>query len=230
MTSASAPAAAPMMFRVFLVVATLWLLLPLLLRAQAAVDTTAPPPMMTTAASSSPTTELRPGDMLRLKIWREPDLSGDFTVDERGQVTLPRLGAVSVTGLSADQLRDRLAVGYREFLNNPSIEIIPLRRISILGSVQKPGIYSLEPSIRLGEAANVAGGATTDSKRNQVELVRGSSRHTYDLKARPQDANLPLASGDQVFVPQRSWLSRNATWFVSTLVAVGGTTAVLLTR
>ncbi len=221
--------ARPTLLSLALVVLAL-MLLPLVLRGQSAADPTTPPPMTATAEGSSPTTALRPGDVLRLKIWLEPDLSGDFTVDERGQATLPRLGVLPVTGLSSDQLRDQLVTRYREFLNNPSIEIIPLRRISILGEVQKPGIYPLEPSVKLGEAASVAGGPTNDSKRNQVELVRGASRHTYDLRADPAKAELPLASGDQIYVPQRSWLSRNSTWFISTLVAVGGTVALIATR
>jgi polysaccharide export outer membrane protein len=229
MTRAPAPAVIPVV-RIAALLAALSLL-PLLLGAQAvAPDSTARPVMVATPEGSSPTTALRPGDVLRLKIWLEPDLSGDFTVDESGQVTLPRLGVTSVAGLSSDQLREQLVIRYREFLNNPSIEIIPLRRISILGAVQKPGIYPLEPSIKLGEAANVAGGPTNDSKRNQVELVRGASRHTYDLRADPDKANMALASGDQIYVPQKSWLSRNSTWFISTLVAVGGTVAILVTR
>lgn len=229
MTRAPAPVITAIVSRIAAVIAALSLL-PQLLGAQAVADSSARPVMVATAEGSSPTTALRPGDVLRLKIWLEPDLSGDFTVDEAGQVTLPRLGVTPVTGLSSDQLREQLVVRYREFLNNPSIEIIPLRRISILGAVQKPGIYPLEPSIRLGEAANVAGGPTTDSKRNQVELVRGASRHTYDLRADPDKANMALASGDQIYVPERSWLSRNSTWFISTLVAVGGTVAILVTR
>lgn len=193
-----------------------------------ASDSAAPPVQVASADNSSPTTALRPGDVLRLKIWREPDLSGDYTVDESGQATLPRLGPTMVTGIPSNTLRDQLLEKYRQYLNNPSIEITPLRRISILGSVEKPGIYPLEPSIKLGDAANVAGGPTTDSQRNKVELVRGTSRQTYDLRDQPDKANLALASGDQVYVPQRSWMSRNATWVVTTLVTVAGTTAYLL--
>jgi polysaccharide export outer membrane protein len=206
------------------------LAMPAFAAAQTAADSATPPVQVASSDLSSPTTALRPGDVLRLKIWREPDLSGDFTVDESGMATLPRLGPTSVIGVPSNQLRDQLVEKYRQYLNNPSIEITPLRRVSILGSVQKPGIYPLEPSIRLGDAANVAGGVTSESKRNNVELTREGKHYNYDLRADPEKANLSLASGDQVYVPQRSWLSRNATWFVSTLVAVGGTAALLIAR
>lgn len=206
------------------------LVVPALAAAQTAADSSTRPVHVASADNDSPTTALRAGDVLRLKIWREPDLSGDYTIDEAGMAILPRLGPTPVIGVPTNQLRDQLVEKYRAYLNNPSIEITPLRRVSILGSVQKPGIYPLEPSIRLGDAANIAGGVTTDSKRNNVELTRDGKLYHYDLRADPEKANLSLASGDQVYVPQRSWLSRNATWFVSTLVAVGGTAAILIAQ
>ena len=77
------------------------------------------------------TATLQPGDMIRLKIWREPDFSGDYVVDEHGMAVLPRLGAMQVTGV---QRRTEATPRrqYREYLNNPSIEITPLHRIAIV--------------------------------------------------------------------------------------------------
>lgn len=173
---------------------------------------------------------LQPGDMLRLKIWREPDLSGDFLVDEHGQATLPRLGETTVTGISTDQLKSQLTDAYREYLNNPSIEITPLRRISVVGAVRNPGVYRIDPSVTLGAAVNVAGGPDNQAKRNVIELRRGATHQRVDLGHHPELATLPLQSNDQIYIPERSWLSQNATWFVSTLVAIGGTTAYLVTR
>ena len=83
---------------------------------------------------------LRPGDMLRLKIWREPDFSGDFMIDESGQAVLPRLGKTAVSGMSTEQLKSRLEDQYREYLNNPSIEVTPLRQVAVLGAVRNPGV------------------------------------------------------------------------------------------
>src|SRR6266704_165227 len=73
-----------------------WPLVVLLLaRASAAhAQSSSGPDAMTGAIS----TVIRPGDVVRLRIWREPDLSGEFTVDETGTVVLPKLGAVTITG------------------------------------------------------------------------------------------------------------------------------------
>ncbi|HZI73301.1 MAG TPA: polysaccharide biosynthesis/export family protein, partial [Gemmatimonadales bacterium] len=51
------------------------------------------------AVTSDPGEIVRPGDLIRLKIWREPDMSGDIAVDEAGVATLPRLGAWRVANL-----------------------------------------------------------------------------------------------------------------------------------
>lgn len=194
-------------------------------------DTTAPaPPVVAMAGVQVDTASLRPGDVLRLKIWREPDLSGDFTVDERGQAVLPRLGATQVSGTPADQLKQRLTDEYRKYLNNPSIEVIPLRRISILGAVRNPGMYPVDPSITLGEAPNVAGGAMPESRRNMLELRRNGLTRQVDLRKEPRLAALPLSSGDQVYIPEKSWFSKNATWVIGTAIGVAGTTALILTR
>lgn len=191
-----------------------------------AIPTSAP-----VAVAGPDFSSLRPGDVLRLRIWREPDLSGDFPVDETGQAILPRLGPTLVTGVPAEQLKQRLTAEYQKYLNNPSIEVTPLRRIAILGAVRNPGIYPVDPSITLGQAPNVAGGAMpNESKRNMLELRRDGVTKVVDLKQHPALAGLPLASGDQVYIPERSWFSRNATWVVSTAIGVAGTTALLLTR
>lgn len=201
-------------------------------RAQSvAPDSTAPAPGATSlAVAGSDTSSLRAGDVLRLRIWREPDLSGDFPIDETGSAILPRLGPTPVTGIPSSQLKQRLTVEYQKYLNNPSIEVTPLRRVSILGAVRNPGIYPIDPSVTLGQAVSVAGGALPDSKRSVIELSRNGATRAVDLKKTPSLATMPLSSGDQLYIPERSWFSRNATWVVSTAIGVAGTTALLLTR
>src|SRR3954453_9237629 len=70
---------------------------------------------------------LRPGDLVRLRIWREPDLSGEFPVDEGGNLVLPKIGPVPVGATSPDSLKQRILTSYRSYLRNPSIEVVPLR-------------------------------------------------------------------------------------------------------
>lgn len=152
--------------------------------------------------------ELRPGDMVRLRIWREPDLSGDFMVDESGVVTLPRVGPVRVLGEPVDSLKAQLLALYRRYVNQPSIEVTPLRRVQVTGAVRTPGLYTVDPTMSVADAIALAGGITPDGRRDRVLLIRGDIPIDAELERRTGRAS-PLRSGDAVYVPQRSWLSRN---------------------
>ena len=167
---------------------------------------------------------LQPGDVIRVQVWREPDLSGEFVVDESGVVVLPKLGSVTVTGRRPAALKDSLLAGYSTYLRNPSIELTFLRRITIGGAVRNPGLYTVDPSVTLPEALALAGGVSGAGKTNQVELVRGEER-TSIRTDQPLAVNAAaLRSGDQLVVPERSWLSRNP-WVVA--AAVTSTAGIL---
>lgn len=173
---------------------------------------------------------LQPGDIVRLRIWREPDLSGDFSVDEVGVVTFPKLGPMRVASESAESLKSRLVGAYQEFLRNPSVDVILLRRVNILGAVKNPGLYSVDPTMTIADAVALAGGATPDGNRNRIELLRGGTRLDVKLSDQSRIADLPLRSGDQLFVPERSWISRSPAVVAASLSAAASLIIALLLR
>jgi protein involved in polysaccharide export with SLBB domain len=161
-------------------------------------------------ATSADTGEIvRRGDLIRLKIWREPDMSGDIAVDERGVATLPRLGALQVADLPADSLKQMLITSYSKYLRDPAIDITVLRRITVLGAVRTPNVYHVEPTMTVADALALAGGAAPDGKVDQVELRRNHGS-PIKLARGTKLSDTPIRSGDELFVPQRSWFSRNA--------------------
>jgi polysaccharide export outer membrane protein len=166
---------------------------------------------------------LQPGDLVRLRIWREPDLSGDFPVDEAGIVVFPLLGPLLVTAESPTSLKVRLAAAYQEYLRNPSIEVFPMRRVNILGSVRAPGLYPVDATMTLDDAVALAGGTTPQGDLDKVDLLRGGERIQGRLSQRTMSADLAIRSGAQLFVPERSWISRN-----SNIVAVSISASVSL--
>ena len=85
---------------------------------------------------------------MRLRIWREPDLPGDFAVNESGIVVLPKLGPRRVVAENPDSLKAWVVCSYANFLRNPSIEVLLVRRIQVLGAVKNPVLYPVEPMIR----------------------------------------------------------------------------------
>lgn len=173
---------------------------------------------------------LHPGDVVRLRIWREPDLSGDFPVDESGTVTFPKLGPIRVSNESAESLKDRLVAAYQEFLRNPSVDVILLKRVNVLGAVKNPGLYPIDPTMTIADAVAVAGGATPDGDRRRIELLRGGSRLDVSLSDQTRVADLPLRSGDQIFVPEKSWISRNPGVVAASLSATVSLIIALLLR
>lgn len=173
---------------------------------------------------------MHPGDVVRLRIWREPDLSGDFQVDETGSATFPKLGRIHVTAESTESLKSLLVRGYQEFLRNPSVEIVLLRRVNVLGAVRNPGLYSVDATMTVADALAVAGGATPDGDRHRIELLRGTSRTNVKISDQARIADLPLRSGDQIFVPERSWISRNPAVVAASLSAAASLVIALLLR
>lgn len=173
---------------------------------------------------------LHPGDIVRLRIWREPDLSGDFAVDETGVVTFPKLGPVRVSMESAESLKARLVAGYQVFLRNPSVDVILLKRVNVLGAVKNPGLYPIDPTMTIADAVALAGGATSDGDRHRIELLRGNTRLDVKLSDQTRIADLPLRSGDQIFVPERSWISRNPAVLAASLSAAASLIIALLLR
>src|ERR1700734_1429358 len=95
---------------------------------------------------------LLPGDIVRLRIWREPDLSGDFPVDERGTVVFPKIGPTPVLQMTTDSLKRLLVTTYSQYLRDPAIEVTFLRRVTILGAVKNPGLYPVDPTMTVSDA------------------------------------------------------------------------------
>jgi protein involved in polysaccharide export with SLBB domain len=194
---------------------TLSVLLLLLLLAPALVDGQG-----TGVTTGERPVSLQPGDMIRVDIWREPDLSGTFPVNDRGVVTLPLLGRTEVVNLALDELQDRLIEAYQVHLRNPSINITPLRRINILGEVGRPGLYEVDPTVSLAGVIGLAGGVTPAGDMDRIRIIRGGEVLYERVGAASTVNAADVRSGDQIVVLQRSWFERNSTFVVSLVLSV----------
>jgi protein involved in polysaccharide export with SLBB domain len=170
---------------------------------------------------------LKPGDLVRLRIWREEDLSGEFQVNAAGIVVFPRLGEYDVNAETAEHLVTRLVVDYRRYLLNPSIEVTVLRRVNILGAVTKPGIYNVDPTVTIADALALAGGVTTIGNGERIQIIRNGLEVSNSVSQRTRIGDSPLESGDQIFVPERSLFQRNTALY-ATLISSAVTVAVAL--
>jgi protein involved in polysaccharide export with SLBB domain len=171
-------------------------------------------------ADGSDAATLHSGDAVRIAIWREPDLSGEFTVDPSGRIILPMLGEMNVAEMTADRLRDTLLVQYSRHLRNPSITITPLRRINVLGEVSRPGLYAMDPTITLAGAVGIAGGATPTGNLSRITVMRAGQGQPTRVSSIATLDHVQLRSGDQIIVERRSWFDRNSTFMVSMVISV----------
>lgn len=161
---------------------------------------------------------LQPGDVVKLWIWREEEMSGDFPVPETGVIVFPKIGPWQVTQKSPDQLKTELRDEYLKYLRNPSIELTFLRRVSVLGAVREPGLYPVDETMSVASVIALAGGTTEHGRPDRVQLFRDGEVLVTRITQRTRISDLPLHSGDQLYVPERSWLARN-TPLVSAMVS-----------
>jgi polysaccharide export outer membrane protein len=171
-------------------------------------------------AHRAATARIQPGDRIVLRVWREASLSDTVTVDQNGEVVLPRLGPYSVASHAIGSLQDSLRRRYAEFLRNPSIGVTVLRRVGVHGEVKQPNLYWVDVTMTLRDVIAAAGGVTEDGNANKVVIVRGGTEIKIGRWERGGLLAGDLLSGDQIVVDRRSWLSRNALAAVSALGVV----------
>lgn len=165
------------------------------------------------------TAPLEPGDVVRLAFSREPEMSGDYPVDETGSVSLPILGVRQVTGIPASEMRRQVLAEYGEHLQNQAIQVTVLRRVRVLGEVNEPGLYHIDPTMTLGDAIALAGGATEIGKMDDIRIVRDGRIVEKDLDLTTM-ASTSLQSGDQIVIPEQSWISRNPGVWIGAAVSL----------
>lgn len=170
----------------------------------------------------SPNYRLRPLDLIRVTVLREPELSTQVRLDANGEVDLPLVGAVKVVDLTRTEAQRRVEAAYIEerFLRRPQVTIFieeySPREISILGQVRSPGKYPLpvETNLTVVEAITRAGGLTDVAKGSDVRLTRVGKdgeevAHRFNvdaaLRGRSRDGEaekLMVQPGDVIFVPE----------------------------
>jgi polysaccharide biosynthesis/export protein len=154
-----------------------------------------------------------PGDRLNVTVTNEMDLSGNYAVDQDGNIFLPMVGKVTVKGLSAEKVRDELEKRLRKFVREPQVSVEFLERAQITvgftGMVGKPGPVKVKKGSRLLDGIAEAGGFTPDlaDTENIVIQRRGEAKPRkidYNRLVSQGDAaqNVELKDGDSVIVPR----------------------------
>jgi protein involved in polysaccharide export with SLBB domain len=207
------------------------LFLSVVVSAAALAQNSQPPavPPVDTAASRDTITRsvgvLRPGDALKIAVWREKELSGEYVIDARGQVQIPGLGDIAVAGLTPLQAKERLSEQLvRRGIVAPEIAVQPVIRVSVLGEVRSPGLLSVEPGTNLIHLITLAGGPTERANMKAVRVIRGGRPYEVDLQSGLSGSaagRVVVFSNDVVFLDRKGGLTReNLAFGLNLLTAI----------
>lgn len=164
---------------------------------------TAAPTMLAAQSPAGSDAGLQPGDLVQITVWQRDELSGEFTVAPDGSLNHPLYRQVTVTGVPATQIEDRLRSFLSAYEANPQVVVQPLYRVTVAGQVMRPDIYNLPPGTTVSQAVNLAGGVTENGKRDDVRLYRSVNETRLDLTD-PADLGTSVQSGDQIVVRDES--------------------------
>lgn len=169
---------------------------------------------------------LRPGDAVKIAVFRDSELTGEYLIDSRGQLQIPGLGVIQAAGLNPDQLKTSLRQALIQLgTTNPQIAVQPLVRVSVLGEVRNPALYPVDPGISLIQLLTIAGGPTPNANLRRTRVVREGRVFEVDLESALTGSaagRVVLYSNDVVVVPKKTGFTRETLQFV-----LGLTTAAL---
>jgi polysaccharide export outer membrane protein len=118
-----------------------------------------------------------PQDLLDINIFEAPELNRTVRVSENGEVSLPLLGGIHVVRLTARELENALAAKLREFLKDPHVSVmvaaIESHPVSVIGEVNKPGVFQVRGSKTLLEMLSMAQGLAPDAG-DEVLVMRNA--------------------------------------------------------
>ncbi|HVH68412.1 MAG TPA: SLBB domain-containing protein [Gemmatimonadales bacterium] len=148
---------------------------------------------------------LRPGDMLRITVWRHPEMSGEFTVAPDSALVHPLYQTVKVAGAPLPTVRERLRGLLTTYEQGVEFVVEPLFAVTVAGEVRQPNLYQLPQGTTFAQAIARAGGPTELGRLDKVHVIRRDSAMDIDLaRGYSRYERLPIASGDQVLVARRS--------------------------
>ena len=159
---------------------------------------------------------LGPGDVLRISVYGQQDMTSEVRVSESGFITFPLIGLVKATGVPAAGLELKIAEALKKggFVNKPEVSALITafrsKQVSVLGQVNRPGKFNLETVSTVADLLAMAGGPLTNAAADDIVLIQQRDgktlRKSIDLLALFNQADFSLnhkvENGDVIFVPR----------------------------
>lgn len=156
------------------------------------------------------------GDAARIQIYqlyengngRSPvaNLSGDYAIDSNGYIFMPFAGHIRIANKTPEDVAELIKTKYATFLTDPFIYVRPLIRVTLRGSVSRPGSYRIDPKNSLWNLMDAAGGPVSNADLRKMFVVRGGRKAISNLLQAFEKAyslkDVGIQSGDQIVIPQ----------------------------
>lgn len=157
--------------------------------------------------------EVQPGDVLQVSVWKEQDLTQQVLVRPDGGFSFPLAGDVSAIGKTVEQLRQELTSRLARFIPDlfVTVAVTEIRgnKVYVIGQVNRPGEFVVNPRVDVMQALSLAGGTTAFAAPNDIFVLRRENgqqrRMPFNfgdvVRGRGLEQNVLLRSGDVVVVP-----------------------------
>jgi polysaccharide export outer membrane protein len=153
------------------------------------------------------------GDLIEVRIFQEPELSGLYQVGGQGDLIFPLCRRVVVNGLTANEAAEKLRACLSEgFLRDPQVSVLVRefnsKKVFVFGEVQKPGTFPYQDGMSIIQAVTIAGGFTKTAAQNSTSVTRRVDAQEVKVRVNVQDialgkaSNFLLQPGDIVYVPE----------------------------
>ena len=148
--------------------------------------------------------QLAPGDKLRVTVFNEPDLSGEFHVSDTGNVAFPLAGNVRAAGATIAEFQQQLTKHLSgRYVRNPkvSVEVVNYRPFNVIGEVRSAGQFPYRPGLTVQDAVAMAGGFTYRANTRTVYIRRSDA--DGEITVSPDGERVAVMPGDNIRVPER---------------------------
>jgi polysaccharide export outer membrane protein len=153
-------------------------------------------------------------DLLRITVWRNPELSVEVPVRRDGKISVPLVDDVQAEGLTPQELKEVLTEALAQYVTAPDVTVIVQETnshtVTVVGGVARSGQIPLTRQMRVLEAIATMGGFSPWAKRERIKIIRKDGNQTVEYgfsfgayaSGKAPDSNLILMPGDTVVVPE----------------------------
>ncbi len=165
------------------------------------------------AQDASADYKLHAGDSITVSVWKELELQRKVIIRPDGRFSFPLAGEVQAAGRSADEVRVDIENQLKKYIPEPAVAVmvedVSGNRVYVIGQVNKPGMYVMNPQLTVIQALSLAGGSTPFAKLDNISVIRGTGtaqkvlpfRYDQVVEGKALQQNVTLQSGDVVLVP-----------------------------